>query len=50
MANQAAFNPIYVDTSPFVWQPNAAGAPTIIPLKIAPPVGHCQAQDSFTDS
>lgn len=34
MANQSAFNPIYVDTAPFVWQPNAAGLPTVIPLKI----------------
>lgn len=34
MANQAAFNPIYVDTAPFVWQPNSAGKPSIIPLKI----------------
>ena len=32
--NQAALNPIYVDTAPFVWQPNAAGKPTIIPLRI----------------
>lgn len=34
MANQAAFNPIFVDTAPFVWQPNAAGAATIIPMKV----------------
>ena len=34
MANQTAFNPVYVDTAPYVWQPNAAGLPTLIPLKI----------------
>lgn len=34
MANQAAFNPLYIDTAPWVWQPNAKGLPTVIPLKI----------------
>ncbi len=34
MANQSAFNPIYIDTAPFAWQPNSKGLPTIIPLKI----------------
>lgn len=34
MANQAAFNPIYVDTAPFVWNPNAAGLPGVTPLRI----------------
>ena len=34
MVNQAAFNPIYVDTAPFVWQPNAASQPTLIPVKL----------------
>jgi hypothetical protein len=34
MANQSAFNPIYVDTAPFVWQPNGAGLPSTTPLRI----------------
>lgn len=34
MANQSAFNPIYVDTPPFVWQPRVNGTPTVIPMKI----------------
>jgi hypothetical protein len=34
MANQAAFNPLYVDTAPFVFNPNAAGKPGVTPLKI----------------
>jgi hypothetical protein len=34
MANNAAWNPVYVDTAPFVWNPNAAGLPGIIPLRI----------------
>lgn len=34
MANQSAFNPVYVDTAPFVWQPNAKGLPNIGPLRI----------------
>jgi hypothetical protein len=34
MANKFSFNPMYVDTLPAVWQPNAAGKATRIPLKI----------------
>jgi hypothetical protein len=34
MPNQSAFNPITVTSAPFVWQPNSAGQPSIIPLKI----------------
>ena len=34
MANQAAFSPIYVDTAPFVWQPTAAGLPTVCMMKL----------------
>jgi hypothetical protein len=34
MANKSSFNPIFVDTAPFTWQPNAAGQATVIPLKI----------------
>jgi hypothetical protein len=48
MANQSAFNPIYVDTAPFVWQPNAKGDPTRIPLKIKTIVwsGYAAATDT----
>lgn len=34
MANNAAVNPIYIDTAPWVWQPNAAGLPTVVPVRI----------------
>ncbi len=34
MPNKASWNPIYIDTSPFVWQPDALGNPTIIPIRI----------------
>lgn len=34
MPNQSAFNPITITEAPFVWQPNAAGLPTVTPLKI----------------
>lgn len=48
MANQSAFNPIYVDTAPFVWQPNADGQPSLIPLKIKTIVwsGYAAAADT----
>ena len=50
MANQSAFNPIYIDTAPFVWQPNASGLPTKIPLKIKTMVwsGYAAAADTAT--
>lgn len=32
--NQSAFNPISVTEAPFVWQPNSAGKPSIIPIRI----------------
>lgn len=34
LPNQSAFNPISVTSAPFVWQPNAAGQPTITPIRI----------------
>jgi hypothetical protein len=34
MANQASWNPLYIDTVPFVWQPNSQGNPNVCPLKI----------------
>ena len=46
--NQSAFNPIYVDTAPFVWQPDASGKATRIPLKIETIVwsGYAAATDT----
>lgn len=48
MANQAAFNPIFVDTPPFVWQPDAKGNPTRIPLKIKTMVWSGYSADTDT--
>lgn len=55
MANQWGFNPLYIDTLPAVWQPNAKGQATIIPMKIktivwsgqANPGDQAEVQDAY---
>lgn len=43
MANEPSKNPIYVDTAPFVYQPNAAGKPNIAMMWVSKIVWSGQA-------